>query len=91
MPSTFRLCYHYLASADYLPFEALGYTVIGIHDNGVTENPNYHKSSDTPDTLNYEYIASVANLTIATIMQFDKLVSFDSADVATFMIHDEVM
>jgi len=80
-----------LGNADYLPFEALGYTVIGIHDNGVTENPNYHKSSDTPDTLNYEYIASVANLTIATIMQLDKLVSFDSAAVATFMIHDEVM
>ena len=70
-----------LGNADYLPFEALGYTVIGFHDNGVTKNPNYHKSSDTFDTLDYNYIASIANLTIATILQLDKLVRSDSADV----------
>ena len=70
-----------LGNADYLPFEALGYTVIGFHDNGVTKNPNYHKSSDTFDTLDYNYIASVANLTIATILQLDKLVRSDSANV----------
>jgi hypothetical protein len=64
-----------LGNADYLPFEALGYTVIGLHDDGVTKNPNYHKSSDTSDTLDYEYSASIANLTIATILQLDTLVS----------------
>ncbi len=64
-----------LGNADYLPFEALGYTVIGLHDDGVTKNPNYHKSSDTSDTLDYEYSASIASLTIATILQLDTLVS----------------
>lgn len=64
-----------LGNADYLPFEALGYTVIGLHDDGVTKNPNYHKSSDTSDTLDYEYGASIANLTIATILQLDTLIS----------------
>ena len=64
-----------LGNADYIPFEALGYTVIGLHDDGVTKNPNYHKSSDTSDTLDYEYSASIANLTIATILQLDTLVS----------------
>jgi hypothetical protein len=64
-----------LGNADYLPFEALGYTVIGLHDDGVTKNPNYHKSSDTSDTLDYEYSASIANLTIATILQLDTLIS----------------
>lgn len=49
-----------LGNADYLPFEALGYTVIGLHDDGVTKNPNYHKSSDTSDTLDYEYSASIS-------------------------------
>ncbi|MGH9979316.1 MAG: M20/M25/M40 family metallo-hydrolase [Nitrososphaeraceae archaeon] len=78
-----------LGNADYLPFEALGYTVIGFHDDGVTKNPNYHKSSDTFDTLDYKYIASVANLTIATILQLDKLVSSDSADVASYLVHDD--
>ena len=71
-----------LGNADYLPFEALGYTVIGFHDNGVTKNPNYHKSSDTFDTLDYKYIASIANLTIATILQLDKMASSDSGHVA---------
>jgi len=78
-----------LGNADYLSFEALGYTVIGFHDDGVTKNPNYHKSSDTFDTLDYKYIASVADLTIATILQLDKLVSSDSADVASYLIHDD--
>jgi hypothetical protein len=64
-----------LGNADYLPFEALGYTVIGFHDDGVTKNPNYHRSSDTHDTLDYEYMASITNLTIATILQLDKLVA----------------
>ncbi|MGA9936260.1 MAG: M28 family peptidase, partial [Nitrososphaeraceae archaeon] len=64
-----------LGNADYLPFEALGYPVIGFHDDGVTKNPNYHRSSDTHDTLNYEYMASITNLTIATILQLDKLVA----------------
>ena len=80
-----------LGNADYLPFEALGYTVIGFHDDGVTKNPNYHKSSDTFDTLDYKYIASVANLTIATILQLDKLVSSDGADVASYLVHDDNM
>jgi Zn-dependent M28 family amino/carboxypeptidase len=64
-----------LENTDYLPFEALGYTVIGLHDDGVTKNPNYHKSSDTSDTLDYEYSASIANVTIATILQLDTLIS----------------
>jgi hypothetical protein len=27
-----------VGNSDYLPFEALGYTVIGLHDDGVTTN-----------------------------------------------------
>ena len=44
-----------LGNADYFLFEALGFTVSSFHDDGVTKNPNHHKSTDTPDTLNYEY------------------------------------
>ncbi|MGC1132709.1 MAG: M20/M25/M40 family metallo-hydrolase [Nitrososphaeraceae archaeon] len=61
-----------LGNSDYLPFEALGYTVIGFHDNGVTNNPNHHKSTDTPDILNYEYLTSVTKLILATILSLDK-------------------
>jgi hypothetical protein len=52
-----------------IPFEALGHTVIGIHDGGVKKNPHYHKSSDTPDTLNIEYLTSITKMVLATILK----------------------
>jgi hypothetical protein len=69
-----------LQNTDYLPFEELGYTVIGFHDNGVTKNPNYHKSTDTHDTLDYEYLASVTKLTLDTILSLDELITTDNYD-----------
>jgi hypothetical protein len=62
-----------LGNSDFIPFEALGHTVIGIHDGGVTENPNYHKSSDTPNTLNIEYVTSITKMILATILELDRL------------------
>jgi hypothetical protein len=62
-----------LGNSDFLSFEALGITVIGIHDKGVTENPNYHKSSDTPNTLNIKYATSITKMVLATILELDKL------------------
>ena len=64
-----------LGNTDHLPFEALGYTVIGFHDDGVTRNQNYHTMNDTPDTLNYQYMASTTKLVLATILRFDKLMT----------------
>jgi hypothetical protein len=43
-----------LGNSDYLPLEALGYIVIGLHDDGVIKNPNHDKSTEFPDTRNYE-------------------------------------
>jgi hypothetical protein len=62
-----------LGNSDFIPFEELGSTVIGIHDEGVTKNPNYHKSSDTPNTLNIEYATSITKMTLATILELDRL------------------
>ena len=62
-----------LGNSDYLPFEALGYTVIGLHDDGVTKNPNHHTMNDTPSLLDYEYLTSVTRLTLATILGLDTL------------------
>ena len=62
-----------LENSDFLSFEALGLTVIGIHDGGVTKNPHYHKSSDTPNTLNIEYLTSITNMVLATILELDNL------------------
>ena len=62
-----------LGNSDFIPFEELGSTVIGIHDEGVTKNPNYHKSSDTSNTLNIEYATSITKMTLATILELDRL------------------
>ena len=64
-----------LGNSDYLPFEALGYTVIGLHDDGVTKNPDHHTTADTPDNLNYEYLTSTTKLVLATILNLDRLMT----------------
>jgi hypothetical protein len=69
-----------LGNADYLPFEALGYTVIDFHDDGVTKNPNHHTIADTPDILNYEYLTSTTKLVLATILNLDKLITSGNPD-----------
>jgi Zn-dependent M28 family amino/carboxypeptidase len=60
-------------NSDYRPFEAYGYTVIGVHDEGVEHNPNYHSTSDTPDTLDLKYLSSITKLLLATILELDEL------------------
>jgi len=62
-----------LGKSDYTPFEGFGYTVIGIHDGGSELNPNYHSSSDTPDTLDIGYLSSTTKLVLATILKLDEL------------------
>jgi Peptidase family M28 len=62
-----------LGKSDYTPFESFGYTVIGIHDEGSELNPNYHSSSDTPDTLDIGYLSSTTKLVLATILKLDEL------------------
>jgi hypothetical protein len=38
--------------------------------------------NDTPDFLNYEYLASVTELTLATILSLNKLIVIDNPDYA---------
>ncbi len=52
--------------SDYMPFEARSYVVIGAYEAG--HNPNYHSLNDTPDTVDYSYVADVARMTLATIL-----------------------
>src|SRR5919107_1378962 len=61
-----------LSNSDYRPFEAFGYTVIGVHGGGVEQNPNYHSTSDTPDTLDLKYLTSITKLLLATILELDE-------------------
>jgi hypothetical protein len=34
-------------------------------DTSEFRNPHYHRSSDTPDTLDYDFVAQVARLALA--------------------------
>jgi Peptidase family M28 len=60
-----------LGKTDLVPFEAAGNTVIGFHDGGSVNNPNYHRMSDTPFTLNIEYLTATTKLALATILELD--------------------
>jgi Zn-dependent M28 family amino/carboxypeptidase len=60
-----------LGKTDLLPFEAIGKTVIGLHDGGSDLNPNYHSISDTPGTLDIGYLTSTTKLALATILNLD--------------------
>jgi hypothetical protein len=52
-------------SSDHAPFWDGGYAaMLGIEDR-VLVNPNYHRPSDTVETLNMEFAASVARGTLA--------------------------
>lgn len=60
-----------LGKTDLIPFEAIGKTVIGLHDGGSELNPNYHSVSDTPDTLDIGYLTSTTKFALATILNLD--------------------
>lgn len=62
-----------LGQTDLIPFEATGNIVIGLHDGGSDLNPNYHNVSDTPSTLDVQYLSSVTKLALATILNLDEL------------------
>jgi hypothetical protein len=53
--------------SDYMPFEALGYVVVGIYDGGQVST-TYHSKTDVPSTLNMEYIVAVTRIVLATIL-----------------------
>jgi Zn-dependent M28 family amino/carboxypeptidase len=55
-----------ITSSDYMPFEAKGYACIGAYD--ADENPHYHKTGDTPATLDYAHLADVVRMVLATIV-----------------------
>ena len=60
-----------LGKTDLIPFEAVGSTVIGLHDGGTHYNPNYHRISDVPTTLDIGYLTSVTKLALNTILEFN--------------------
>jgi Peptidase family M28 len=57
-----------LQRSDHTPFWKAGIPAILWTDTSEFRNPHYHQFTDTPDTLDYEFLRSVTQILIATIL-----------------------
>jgi Zn-dependent M28 family amino/carboxypeptidase len=55
----------HLHRSDHAPFWKAGIPAVMWTDTAEFRNPNYHLASDTPDTLDYEFMARVTKLALA--------------------------
>lgn len=53
-------CLHDLHRSDHVPFWKAGLPAIMWTDTAEFRNPNYHRATDTPDTLDYVFMQRVA-------------------------------
>jgi hypothetical protein len=51
--------------SDHAPLWEAGGTTLMWTDTSEFRNPHYHKPSDAPDTLDYDFLAGVARLALA--------------------------
>ena len=61
-----RIAPHLLRS-DHVPFWKIGYTATVWTDTAEFRNRNYHGKGDTPDTLDYDFMAGVSDVVIEVI------------------------
>ena len=61
-------CFANTRRSDHASFWDQGYPALMITDTANFRNPNYHKSSDTLDTLDLDFAAKVVKATLATIV-----------------------
>lgn len=55
----------HLLRSDHAPFWEAGIPAIMWTDTSEFRNPHYHRASDTPQTLDYDFLANIAKLTLA--------------------------
>jgi Peptidase family M28 len=55
----------HLHRSDHAPFWRAGIPSIMWTDTAEFRNPHYHRASDTPDTLDYEFVSQVTKLALA--------------------------
>jgi hypothetical protein len=54
-----------LSRSDHAPFWQAGIPSIMWTDTSEFSNPHYHRPTDTPETLDYDFMADVARLVLA--------------------------
>lgn len=57
--------------SDHSSFWKAGIPALMITDTAFLRNPHYHNESDTPDTLNYPFLAAVVSAIHATVQSLD--------------------
>ena len=58
--------------SDHSSFWKYGFPALMITDTAFLRNPHYHSSTDTPDTLNYEFLAKVVDAVAAAVLALDE-------------------
>jgi Zn-dependent M28 family amino/carboxypeptidase len=53
--------------SDHAPFWDLGYQALMVTDTAFFRNPHYHQPTDTPNTLDYEFLARVTEAVAKTL------------------------
>jgi hypothetical protein len=61
-----------LHRSDHAPFWQASIPALMWTDTSEFRNPHYHRASDTPDTLDYDYIARVAKLALARSLSLNR-------------------
>jgi Zn-dependent M28 family amino/carboxypeptidase len=59
---------HNLLRSDHAPFWWAGLPALMWTDTAEFRNPHYHQVTDTPDTLDYEFLASVTRLLVDVVL-----------------------
>lgn len=57
-----------LALSDHFPFVQMGRSAVMWTDTAYLRTPHYHQLTDTPDTLDYSFMAEVEHL-LAKVLQ----------------------
>ena len=59
----------HLLRSDHAPFWEKNIPAVMWVDTSEFRNPNYHQPSDTPETLDYEFMAEISKLLVTVVAQ----------------------
>jgi Zn-dependent M28 family amino/carboxypeptidase len=64
----------HLHRSDHAPFWRAGIPSIMWTDTAEFRNPHYHRASDTPDTLDYDFVSQVTKLALARAVSRERMI-----------------
>ena len=59
---------HHLLRSDHAPFWRAGLPALMWTDTAEFRNPHYHRATDTPETLDYDFLAGVTRLLVHAVL-----------------------